>query len=129
MAKHRNIKTEGILAIGRALSDPNRLRALYALDGRELCVCQIIELLGLAPSTVSKHMSLLAQAGLVESHKDGRWVFYRLAGKEAPSEAKDALDWALKYLHRTSQAEEDEKKLNEILTADREELCRLQNKR
>ncbi len=50
------------MAITKALADENRIRILLALDGRELCVCQIIELLGLAPSTVSKHMSVLSQA-------------------------------------------------------------------
>ncbi|MBW2408107.1 MAG: winged helix-turn-helix transcriptional regulator, partial [Deltaproteobacteria bacterium] len=50
------------MAITRALSDQNRVRALMALKDRELCVCQIIELLDLAPSTVSKHMSILANA-------------------------------------------------------------------
>jgi len=49
------------------------------LSGGELCACQIIEMLGLAPSTVSKHMSILRQAGLVETRKEGRWIYYRLA--------------------------------------------------
>ena len=67
------------MTITKALSDENRVRMLLALDGRELCVCQIIELLGLAPSTVSKHMSILANARLVEGRQEGRWRFYRLA--------------------------------------------------
>jgi ArsR family transcriptional regulator, arsenate/arsenite/antimonite-responsive transcriptional repressor len=46
-----------------------------------LCLSQIIELLGLAPSTVSKHMAILHQAGLAETRKDGRWIYYRLAGE------------------------------------------------
>ena len=64
------------MAIVKALADENRVRALMALRERELCVCEIIELLGLAPSTVSKHLSILYQAGLLESRKDGRWVYY-----------------------------------------------------
>ena len=61
------------LAIAKALADENRARALMALGGGELCLCQIIEVLGMSPSTVSKHMSILHQAGLVERRKDGRW--------------------------------------------------------
>ena len=57
-------------------------------DGRELCVCQIVELLGLAPSTVSKHLAILKQARLVDSRKEGRWMFYRLADEDAPVEAR-----------------------------------------
>ena len=64
-----------------ALSDPTRLRLLLALRGGELCACQLIGLVGLAPSTVSKHLALLRAAGLVAARKDGRWVHYRLAGR------------------------------------------------
>ena len=71
---------ESVLAITRALADENRVRALLVLDGRELCVCQLIEFLGLAPSTVSKHMTILRQARLIEGRKKGRWMNYRLAG-------------------------------------------------
>ena len=53
------------LNIIRAIGDENRLRAIMALRTGELCVCQIVELLQLAHSTVSKHMSILKQAGLV----------------------------------------------------------------
>lgn len=73
-----------LLAVTKALSDPNRVRALMALQAGELCVCQVIELLGLAPSTVSKHMAVLCQARLVETRKEGRWVFYRLGEHPDP---------------------------------------------
>ena len=78
------------MAVAKALADENRVRVLLTLCGRELCVCQIIEMLGLAPSTVSKHMAILKQARLVESRKEGRWMFYRLAGEDAPTEAREA---------------------------------------
>ena len=57
--------------IAKALSEKS--------SDRELCLCQLIDLLGLAPSTVSKHMTVLQQAGLVQRLKQGRWHFYRLA--------------------------------------------------
>jgi ArsR family transcriptional regulator, arsenate/arsenite/antimonite-responsive transcriptional repressor len=71
-------KLEQLVDIAKALSDSHRVRALMALRAGELCVCQLIDLLKLAPSTVSKHMSVLKQSGLVESRKDSRWVYYRL---------------------------------------------------
>ena len=67
-----------LLAAMKALADENRLRVVRALKGRELCLCQIVELLGLATSTVSRHMSILHQARLVESRKEGRWTYFRL---------------------------------------------------
>ena len=55
------------MAITKALSDPGRVRILLALRRRELCVCQIAELFGFAPSTMSKHLSILHHAGLIQS--------------------------------------------------------------
>jgi DNA-binding transcriptional ArsR family regulator len=70
------------MAITKALADEKRVRALQALQDGELCVCQITELFGLAASTISKHLSILYQAGLVDSRKDGRWIYYSLPAKE-----------------------------------------------
>lgn len=85
------LRCDRIRCTGIGAQTINRVRPLMALDGRELCVCQIIELLGLAPSTVSKHMSILKQARLVEIRKNGRWAYYRLAEKDATPEAREAL--------------------------------------
>ena len=111
------------IALAKALSDENRLRVICALDRRELCVCQIIELLGLAPSTVSKHMSVLHQAGLVDSRKDGRWSYYRLAGDDAAGPVRAALAWTIASLSGASRVREDAKALKRILKCAREELC------
>jgi ArsR family transcriptional regulator len=54
-----------LMTVIKALADENRVRILLAVQGRELCVCQIVELLGLAQSTVSKHVSILHQASAV----------------------------------------------------------------
>lgn len=81
------------LNITKALSDETRIRALMALGGGELCLCQLIGLLGLSPSTVSRHMTVLEQAGLVARRKEGRWHYYRLAGREASPVARRALRW------------------------------------
>ena len=74
--------------ITKALADENRVRVLLALRKGELCVCQITELFGLAPSTVSKHLSILFQADLVESRKDGLWIYYSLAYPRRPFHEK-----------------------------------------
>jgi ArsR family transcriptional regulator len=92
----------------------------------ELCVCQITELFGLAPSTISKHLSILFQAGLVESRKEGRWIYYKLPGKEAPTEVREALDWIEKSLDANPRVTEDQKKLKGILKEDPAELCKRQ---
>src|SRR3990170_7795605 len=65
----------------KAAADPNRARILKMLESGELCVCQIVAVMGLSQSTVSKHLSLLRAAGLVEERKDGRWVYFQLSGE------------------------------------------------
>lgn len=87
---------EPILDIAKALSDRTRLRALMALQSAdERCLCQLIGLLELSPSTVSKHMDLLRRAGLVVGRKQGRWHYFRLAGREGSPPVRQALKWVL----------------------------------
>jgi DNA-binding transcriptional ArsR family regulator len=97
-----------------------------ALRQQELCVCQLIELLELAPSTVSKHMSVLSQARLVESHKNGRWVYYRLADEEATEHASAAIAWACESLAKDRRIKADAARLKKILRIKPETLCKQQ---
>ena len=114
------------MAITRALSDPSRVRILVALKRGELCVCQITELFGFAPSTVSKHLSILHHARLILSRKSERWVYYRLADKSAPVAVREALDWVHKSLAKTAAAAADTKMLRKILKTDLAIICRRQ---
>lgn len=108
--------------VAKALSDPSRIRALMALQSGELCVCQIIELLGLAPSTVSKHMAVLSQAGLVEMRKEGRWVYYRPGGAVSPLSA-GAIEWAGAALANDEQIRKDAEAIRAIKRIDKKKLC------
>jgi ArsR family transcriptional regulator len=112
------------MAITKALSDSNRVRILLTLRRRELCVCQITELFGLAPSTVSKHLSILQHAGLVHSRKTERWVYYRRADRTAPVVVREAMDWIQKSLGKTAEADDDAKRLRRILKMDLATVCR-----
>lgn len=114
------------LAITKALADPNRVRMLLALKRGELCVCQITELFGLATSTVSKHLSILHHAGLIQSRKAERWVYYRLPDNSPPVVVREALDWVHKSLAKTAETAADAKKLQRILKTDLAEICRRQ---
>jgi DNA-binding transcriptional ArsR family regulator len=118
------------LAVTSALSDPNRVRVLMALRTRgELCVCQIVELLELAPSTVSKHLSLLYAAGLLDGRKQGRWMYYRLPDAGGPDDAKAALRWATAALKDDPAVRADADRLDRILRDTPEDLCKRQTAR
>ncbi len=110
----------------KALADPTRVRVLLALREQELCACQITELFGLAPSTMSKHFYLLRQAGLVDSRKDGRWIYYALPGKAASAAVREALDWVRRSLEDDPCVRQDQKNLRKILKCDPAQLCRRQ---
>jgi ArsR family transcriptional regulator len=115
-----------IMNITKALADHHRVRTLLALRRGELCVCQITELFGLAPSTISKHLSILSHAGLVESRKDGRWIYYQLRGKNAPIAVREAIRWIGGALARNPQAAKDQRALKRILKQDPAQLCKRQ---
>jgi len=111
------------LAITKALSDATRVRLLCALRGGELCVCQLIELVRLAPSTVSKHLSVLYQAGLVESRKRGRWVHYSIPVEPTDHFCAAVLESTFKELEGDPVIVGDEERLEKIKNIDVEELC------
>lgn len=115
------------LTIMKALADENRLRIVVAIRDKELCLCQIVELLGLATSTVSRHMSILHQARLVDSRKQGRWNYFRLATEADSPEAAEAAALVIKSLDRDDKIRADAKRLKQILKMDPEELCRKQS--
>jgi ArsR family transcriptional regulator, arsenate/arsenite/antimonite-responsive transcriptional repressor len=114
------------LAITKALADENRVRLLLALTSQELCLCQLVEMLGLAPSTVSKHMSILRQARLVEGRKQGRWQYFRLAGRTAAPAVRQAIAWTQRSAADDPRVIEDAKRLTEILRLDPLALCESQ---
>ncbi len=110
------------LSINDALSDETRVRALLALRNGEQCLCQIVELLGLAPSTLSKHLDVLYRAGLVERARKGRWRYFRLAGKEASEEVRRVIDLTLDALRDEPVIEDDARKVRRICRKDLSDL-------
>ena len=69
----------------KAVADPTRVRILKILAGGEMCVCQVIAILSLGQSTVSKHLFLLRAAGLIKDRRDRKWVHYSLdRGSDSP---------------------------------------------
>lgn len=128
MAKYKNSMGR-VMSVFKALADENRVRALAVLvDSGELCVCQIKEFLGLAPSTVSKHLSILTQAGLVASRKKGRWVYYRPV-EGADGVVQEAYDFLERTLGDDATVGEDIRTLKKICKMDPEALCQIQKAR
>jgi arsenate reductase/ArsR family transcriptional regulator len=83
----------------KAVSDPTRVRILKILEDGELCVCQVIAVIALGQSTISKHLFLLRAAGLIKDRKDRKWVHYSLDGKSANPYAGQMLKNIRKWLN------------------------------
>ena len=80
-ARLRRDDAEALATAFKAIADPGRLRLLSFIAGQpgaEACVCNLVEPLGLAQPTVSHHLKVLAEAGLLARERRGTWMFYRL---------------------------------------------------
>ncbi len=109
----------------KAVGDPTRTRILKLLEGGGLCVCQVQAVLGLAPSTVSKHLTILKLAGLVEDHRSGKWIEYALTDGSRNPHAKPVLGLLRGALERAPAVIADRKRLREIKAIPLSELCSL----
>jgi DNA-binding transcriptional ArsR family regulator len=118
-----------VLRATKALADIQRVRILMMLQPGELCVCQIVEVLELAPSTVSKHLSILNDARLLDSRKEGRWMYYRLPEGTDGVFVRPVLRWLAEALKDDGTTAQDAKKLKTVLACDPESLCLRQRKR
>ncbi len=116
---------EKLTAIFKALSDRNRLRILSALMKHdELCACQLTELIQVSGATASRHMGVLVSSGLVDSRKEGRWVYYRIRWDQA--EFGVLIGWIEVQLSNDPDIALDAKALDEITSCEPEELCKKQ---
>jgi len=78
-----NVMTE-LMLTAKALADPTRVRIVAALRGRELCVCELCDALAVSQSTLSTHLQVIRDAGLVRTRKRGRWIYYSPAPDREP---------------------------------------------
>jgi ArsR family transcriptional regulator len=112
---------KNFIKVMKALSDPNRVKIIKILQQKSMCVCEIQGALELAQPTVSKHLKILEEAGLVDYRKDGLWVNYYLSdGKNSPYVA--SLLGNLK--HWLKDDPEIAELVGRVPFLNREELCR-----
>ena len=67
-----------LISLGQAIVDPTRVRIIAALRQGELCVCELVDALEISQSTLSTHLQVLRQTGMVTTRKEGRWIYYSL---------------------------------------------------
>ena len=97
-------------AVFKALADTTRLRILRLLSAGEVCVCDIHDSLRLPQPKTSRHLAYLRREGLVETRRDGLWVYYRLATPADPVE-RTLIDAALHCLTHVPATTRDRRRL------------------
>ena len=105
----------------KALSDPNRIRIIKLLEIQPLCVCEITSILGLATSTVSKHLSILKDAGFIFEQKEGKWVNYHLNRATQERSVRELLSLISKNDFDDAAIQADQRKVRSV---NRTTLCK-----
>ncbi len=112
-----------ITQLFKSLSDPTRVRIIWILQfGGELCVCDLMAVLDLPQSTVSRHLAYLRNSGLVSDQRKGVWMYYRL-----PEHMSDLSGEVLAVVRRAEKGSEqaalDRQRLKEYLREKRAGTC------
>jgi len=109
----------------KALADTTRIRIVKMLQEKNLCVCELQEVLGIAQSSVSHHLKILEDAGLVEHEKCGQWVDYKIA---AENDALPENTYAHTMLHHLNSWIENNPQILKdrvsMAIVDRANICR-----
>jgi ArsR family transcriptional regulator len=109
-----------LVKVFKALADKNRLRILKMLQYKKMCVCELSAALGITRPSVSRHLSLMKDAGLVQDERNGQWIDYSLC-KDTINEYASVIQSHLNgWINDDSVIKNDAKK---IKTLNREELC------
>ena len=117
----RMVRMKNFIKVMKALSDPNRVKIVKMLQHKLMCVCEIQEALQISQSSVSKHLKILEEAGLVDYKKDGLWVNYYLTDGMKSPYASSLMGNLRHWLEDEPEITELIKRLPHIL---REDICK-----
>ena len=108
------------LDVFKACSDATRLRILFLLAEKELCVCELVTILDMPQGKISRHLAVLKHSGLVADRRDDSWVYYALRRSDS-----GLMRWLIEYLQSERKflgvVADDLRKLDDLATAG--EIC------
>ena len=102
-----------LVAIAKALADPTRIRIIAALRNGELCVCELVDALDIGQSSLSSHLQICRQVGVLTTRKESRWIYYSLSTRYAPLIEKIFSE--LQTVRRDEQLHRDARRLKKRL--------------
>jgi ArsR family transcriptional regulator len=103
---NRPAKPFDLTPLFAALADRTRLRLLNLMNGREVCVCYFVEILGQSQPKISRHLAYLRRAGIVAARREGKWMHYRIVAPNHPGAAQ-ILDETLSALREDGSMQAD----------------------
>lgn len=109
-------KDRDLALLFAALADRTRLRLLNLMDGREVCVCYFVEILGQSQPKVSRHLAYLRRAGIVAARREGKWMHYRIVVPKHAGAAR-ILGETLAVLREDNAMRADLSRLNKACCA------------
>lgn len=110
-----------LVKVFKAAGDKNRLRILKMLERKDMCVCELAAVLGIAQPSVSRHMSLLKEAGLVRDEREGQWIIYRLCDEKVNQYAPALLRQLQAWVNDDATIVRDKNMLPALC---RQEICK-----
>ena len=110
-----------LLKVFKAAGDKNRLRILKMLEQKNMCVCELSAALGITQPSVSKHLSLLKEAGLVSDEREGQWIDYKLCQEKVNHYAPVILRQLKRWVNDDHCVKHDKKT---AATLCRQEICK-----
>jgi len=102
-----------LMAIARTLGDPTRIRVMAALRNGELCVCELVDALDISQSSLSSHLQICREVGVVTTRKESRWIYYSLSARYEP--LIETIFSELQTLGRDEQLRRDARRLKKRL--------------
>lgn len=114
--KINQIKGFNVERLFQALADRTRLRLLNLMGDHEVCVCFLVEALGMNQPKISRHLAYLRRAGIVTARRDGKWMHYRIM-PPADSSAASLLAAVRAYLANEPRMQMDRSRLTRLCCA------------
>ncbi|MGA3045225.1 MAG: metalloregulator ArsR/SmtB family transcription factor [Terracidiphilus sp.] len=109
-------KSYDLALLFAALADRTRLRLLNLMNGKEVCVCYFVEILGQSQPKISRHLAYLRRAGIVTARREGKWMHYKIV-EPANAGAAKILREMLSVLNDDKAMRADATKLNKACCA------------
>ena len=117
MSGARHLEVQGLAQLFKGLGDETRMRIVALLSHGELCVRHVMEALALTQPTVSRHLSVLRNAGIVQARRRGAWVYYQLCHQQDPARSAQVMALIEGFSTR-EQLRKDVKRLTRALGPD-----------